>query len=691
MNAFKKLSLAFVFSLALANTFAQGTNCASADPFCSGTTYNFPNVTGVSAVTGPNYGCVSNAKNPAWYYMKIADTGPMKLQIKQTTQPNGGGSGLDVDFAIWGPFTDPSTGCTGVMNGSIPPIQSSYSTAATETIGLGMPGGSNSICAPGMTAYGATTPPIAQQGEYYMVMVTNYSGTAGYISLNQTNQTSSSGVTDCSIVNCDLSNLTATPTCNGNNVSITGKVTVATDITTGVLLVYSTCGTDTTKFYPPFPATATDLNFTLNGATADGQACQVIATFSGSTNCKQTLNITKPLIPATPTISTGLASCTSDAVSTITNYNASFTYTFTPTGPTVGSGGVISGATAETTYSVIATNSGCSSPASQFVNAKMLPPTPAPQPDPQSFCDTVTVADLVIGGYGIKFYATATSTTPMNPTDIIVAGTYYVTQTIGDCESAKTPFTVTINPSANINAGVDKNSCSGYPNTLKATGGNSYTWSPATGLNTTSGATVIASPTTTTTYIVTGKDANGCFGSDTVKIIVVASPDASFTFSPDGATPPAQVSFSNTSTNATTYYWNFGNGQSSTSFSPSTTFDVPGQFSVYLIADNGLCKDTAKAIVTVVRYPDPTILIPNVFTPNGDGANDLFFITTTNIKEMSFEIFNRWGNSMAKLNAPTDTWDGGKAAPGVYFYKYTMKDMNDESHKGHGFFHLVEK
>lgn len=688
----KRLLILFFIGWMSNFSFTQGINCGTADPFCSGTTYNFPNTTGTPAVVGPNYGCVSDAKNPAWYYMKIADTGPMKLQIKQTTQPNGGGSGLDVDFAIWGPFTDPTSGCTGVMNGTTAPIQSSYSTSAIENIGLGMQGGSNSVCAFGMTAYGQTTPPNAIQGEYYLVMVTNYSGTAGYITLNQTNQTSSSGVTDCSIVSCDLSNLTATAACNGANTTLTGKVTVATNITTGTLLIYSSCSNDTVKFYPPFPATATDLNYTLNAGAANGQSCQVIAKFEGSTDCQQTLNVAKPTTPAIPITTTTAATCNGDGVTTITNYNAAYTYVFSPTGPTIGTNGVVNNATADVAYTVYATNTGCPSATTPFTNNKKLPATPAPQIAPQSFCDTATVVDLLVGGSSIKFYNSPTSTTPMNTTDTIVAGTYYVTQTIGGCESDKVPFTVTFYPPAAISAGLDKDACSGYATTLKATGGNSYTWTPNTTLNTTSGATVIASPTVTTTYIVNGKDANGCYGSDTIVVNIVPSPDASFTFSPDSTTPPAEVTFTNASINATSYYWNFGNGESSTSSSTaSATFVAPGQYAVYLIANNGLCKDTAKAIVTVVRYPEPTIFIPNVFTPNGDGANDSFFVTTTNIKEMKMEIFNRWGNVMTKLETPTATWDGGKAAPGVYFYKYTMKDFNEEPHEGHGFFHLVEK
>ncbi|HRE98717.1 MAG TPA: gliding motility-associated C-terminal domain-containing protein, partial [Flavobacteriales bacterium] len=77
----------------------------------------------------------------------------------------------------------------------------------------------------------------------------------------------------------------------------------------------------------------------------------------------------------------------------------------------------------------------------------------------------------------------------------------------------------------------------GASTVLNATGGTVYTWTPATGLSCTNCASPTASPTTTTTYIVSGTDANGCFGSDTVVVFVelpcgeIFVPNA---FSPNG-------------------------------------------------------------------------------------------------------------------------------------------------------------
>jgi hypothetical protein len=77
--------------------------------------------------------------------------------------------------------------------------------------------------------------------------------------------------------------------------------------------------------------------------------------------------------PATPTISSTPATCSAAGSSTISNYSASNTYAFTPSGPSVGTGGLISGMVAGTSYTVTSNNGSCTSPASaSFSNAANL-------------------------------------------------------------------------------------------------------------------------------------------------------------------------------------------------------------------------------------------------------------------------------------------------------------------------------
>ena len=81
---------------------AQGTTCADADPFCTGTSYSFPNNTGTSAQAGPDYGCLITQPNPAWYYLQIDQSGTIQMDISQV---DASGSGIDVDFIAYGPFS----------------------------------------------------------------------------------------------------------------------------------------------------------------------------------------------------------------------------------------------------------------------------------------------------------------------------------------------------------------------------------------------------------------------------------------------------------------------------------------------------------------------------------------------------------------------------------------------------------
>lgn len=187
--------------------------------------------------------------------------------------------------------------------------------------------------------------------------------------------------------------------------------------------------------------------------------------------------------------------------------------------------------------------------------------------------------------------------------------------------------------------------------------------------------------------------AGTCSGNPVnVTVTVLAGPVAAFSPSVTSGEAPLEVVFQNTSVNATAYTWSFGNGQSGSNpaTTVSATYNEAGTYEVVLIASNGTCTDTAKASIVVV--PSGILIhVPNVFTPNGDHVNDVFYIGTTNAQTVYTEIFNRWGNLMAKLEKPTDVWDGGDSPVGVYFYKYSITDLAGKMYEGQGFFHLEKE
>jgi gliding motility-associated-like protein len=201
---------------------------------------------------------------------------------------------------------------------------------------------------------------------------------------------------------------------------------------------------------------------------------------------------------------------------------------------------------------------------------------------------------------------------------------------------------------------------------------------------------------------------NGCSSSNSVAV-TPGTVVASFVPNPSQGFSPLTVNFHNTSpqgatTGTMTTVWNYGNGSSvtttavATASGPgfangSTVYQSAGSYTVVLIIEqataSSTCVGTATAVVTVDLPSD--LVIPNVFTPNGDGDNDFFTVQSTNLSTISCQIFDRWGQKMYDVNSTTGniSWDGknlfGKeVVPGTYFYvlKATGKDGASYDKKG---------
>lgn len=256
-------------------------------------------------------------------------------------------------------------------------------------------------------------------------------------------------------------------------------------------------------------------------------------------------------------------------------------------------------------------------------------------------------------------------------------------------------------------------------------------------------------------YYITVED-NVCSVSDSAFVGVENTPDAEFSATPVQGCAPFNVTFQNNSLNANNYSWDFGDSQTTTSANlNNVTHQYTGPFGLYpvrLIAfQSALCSDTAYFLIQVnvcgcmdpialnynaganvddgscvyqtgctdslalnydsgailddgsCLYPIPIIEAPNVFSPNGDGLNDIYFLNTQNVVKLELRIFNRWGNLLFEktaedlVNNPSKNpvWDGKIngviANDGVYFYKYVGYNISGQEVTGHGFLHLVSK
>ncbi len=181
------------------------------------------------------------------------------------------------------------------------------------------------------------------------------------------------------------------------------------------------------------------------------------------------------------------------------------------------------------------------------------------------------------------------------------------------------------------------------------------------------------------TYIVTLNAVNNCDTNIVLQNVIVDSistPVADFQFSITPCTSTA--TFINNSTGANSYYWNFGDGNTSTVQSPENTYVSTGTFMVTLIINNGQpCRDSLSLPVTITALENDNWFMPNCFTPNGDGLNDVLEIVGLNdCSEYSMIIFNRWGQKIFETTATLKVWDGTfnskKSPESVYLYVVTV-------------------
>lgn len=221
-------------------------------------------------------------------------------------------------------------------------------------------------------------------------------------------------------------------------------------------------------------------------------------------------------------------------------------------------------------------------------------------------------------------------------------------------------------------------------------GGNQYLW--ATGQTT---QFITDTPSSTTTYSIVVTDSKGCTDTANFTVNVLPLPIANISPEFTEGYPGVQVTFNNNSAHANQFNWDFGNGNTrvTTNLNPvSDYFQNVGDYMIVMTASNGICQFSDTAYVKVVPIPDPEIFVPNIFTPNNDGANDTWGLDLKFVNNVEVFIFNRWGNLMSTITDPAGRWDGKSngqdALEGTYFYKYIIRDLKGKEHEGHGFFNL---
>ncbi len=207
--------------------------------------------------------------------------------------------------------------------------------------------------------------------------------------------------------------------------------------------------------------------------------------------------------------------------------------------------------------------------------------------------------------------------------------------------------------------------------------GNTFVWTPSAGLSDPNIIDPWAAPANTTTYTVTVTDVVGCVDQDSVTINILSAPIASFDTEIMAGCDGAVVEFTNTSIDGISHLWIFGDGTTTDEDDPEHTFPYSENFTTTLVVTNSDgCTDTAIFNGAALSFDDYfNVAIPNVFTPNNDGQNDIFNVVIAGklYRCTDMRIYNRWGQLMFKSTGNNTKWDGhtsvGEEVPeGTYFY-----------------------
>ncbi|MDA9261965.1 gliding motility-associated C-terminal domain-containing protein [Flavobacteriales bacterium] len=181
----------------------------------------------------------------------------------------------------------------------------------------------------------------------------------------------------------------------------------------------------------------------------------------------------------------------------------------------------------------------------------------------------------------------------------------------------------------------------------------------------------------------------GCFIDTFLVIPGYGFIDADFDLNPDLyprclSSQDKTLTVNDKSTGATTGVWDFGNGNTlpylPTNASETNNYADGGNYTVSLIVKNdGPCYDTLTKQICV---SDQIYFIPDIFSPNGDGVNDILFVRSSEVEELNFRVFDRWGKMVFESSSVDQGWDGtfkGKnLEAGVYFYYVYMKLVSGE-------------
>lgn len=261
-------------------------------------------------------------------------------------------------------------------------------------------------------------------------------------------------------------------------------------------------------------------------------------------------------------------------------------------------------------------------------------------------------------------------------------GTYKVTLSLIDsiyCNSPDdTVKTIRLSPEVKALFTTPDHGCVPYNAvfTNNSLGGLNFQWDFGDGTSSTvDNPTHLYSKVGTYTVRLSAFDSTSCNKMDVTSFTITVSPipSASFTYNPLVPKENSFTNFQNQSVSATSYLWNFGDGDTSNLVNPKHIYEATDTYNVCLHAANdfGCSDDTCVKVQSIIK---PLVDVPSGFTPGKFGANSIISVAGFGIKEMHWSIYNRWGQKVYESNSTKGGWDGmfkGKPQP-MDVYAYTL-------------------
>jgi len=241
-----------------------------------------------------------------------------------------------------------------------------------------------------------------------------------------------------------------------------------------------------------------------------------------------------------------------------------------------------------------------------------------------------------------------------------------------------------VNPAPTPNAGEDTTTCYRQSVQLSGSGGTSYHWSPATGLNNPGISNpIVESPGQTVTYHLSVSDANACSSLQPAAVTIHVTPPAQLSAGDDTSVltgQPIQLDAMDINQSGfTSYSWAPATGLNNAQIAdPIATLNTS---TTYTISASTAAGCEATATLTVKVYSTVGLFVPGAFTPNGDGRNDILKVIPFGIRELQyFSVFNRWGQRIFYSTNAGLGWDGtlnGQPQPtGTYVWTAAGIDLD---------------